>query len=229
MTIVQQATGSVVGGTTFTVTLPSATVASNTVALFVDGNTTATTPAGWTLRASQVNWLGQYLFDKAGDGTASWTVTYAGSGSATTWYVAEILNGAYDTSQSVQTIANSVTSSTSPTLTPAAGTKDIIAAITAGVGTSATPSVTYSGWTGGFVQQATLAVTASQDNPSEGIAMIGNVAATGSYATTVTLSQTSTEQSWIVASYATTAAAAGSNPHAPRAVTRVPRIRSAHL
>ena len=74
MALSQSNTGTF-GSTPFTVTLPAASNAANRVVLFVMGNTLITTPSGWTLRTSQINHMGHYLFDRAGDGGSSWSVS----------------------------------------------------------------------------------------------------------------------------------------------------------
>ena len=59
-TIVQQASGTF-DGSSFTPTLAATSSTSNLIVLIVTGNTIVTTPSGFTLRTSQVNYMGQYL------------------------------------------------------------------------------------------------------------------------------------------------------------------------
>src|SRR5678815_270051 len=148
MSISQQASGTWTG-TSFTATLPAASSASNRVVVIVAANTTVTTPSGFTLRTSQVNFMGHYLYDRAG-GSASYAFsTAAGQG---TWWIAEIPGGVYDTSSS-QNQSTGNTSYNTTSLVPASGTKMLIASI-GSVISSATVR-TVSNWNPStFVEQA---------------------------------------------------------------------------
>jgi hypothetical protein len=208
--IVQQASGTW-SGTSVTPTLPGASSASNLVVLIIAGNTTVTTPGSWNLRTSQVNQMGHYLYDRAGFSLTSVAVTTA-SGQGT-WWIAEISGGVYDTSTSANSTSGSGTYVT-PSLTPASGTRILIASL----GSTSTVARTISGWTNSFVEQADVC-QASADFPMQGVAVLDSVAANGStaYSTTATYSLTSPGRSAIIASYATSAG--GGSPSVTAALT----------
>ena len=211
MTIVQQNTGTSTG-TSFTVTLPAASNVSNRLVLIVGGNTVVTTLSGWTLRTSQVNYMGHYLYDKAGDGASSWGA-WSNAAGQLTWVLLEVQGGAYDTAASANDGASGTAYNT-PNLTPAAGTRIVLASIGS---ENANPQVrTVSGWTISFVELADLC-QASADYPMQGVAALDNLSANGStaYSTTATYSLNSTGRSALIASYATTAGGAAPAPQAP--------------
>ena len=182
----------------FTVSLPSTTSATSRIVLIIAGNTTITTPSGFTLQASQVNWMGHYLYDCAG-GAMSWTVTPSAAGQGT-WYVAEVDNGAFINALGANNAGTGTTYSTL-SLTPTSGERVLFASIG---GMSSTVVRTVSGWTGSFVEEADRSVT-TNDRPMQGVAT-RTVTANGStaYSTTTTYSATSTGRSALIASYATT-------------------------
>ena len=86
MGVIQHASGAFTG-TSFTVTLPSASQSGNLVVVHVAANTIVNTASGFTLRDSQVNYMGCYLYDRAG-GSNSWGFTCS-SGQGT-WVAIEI-------------------------------------------------------------------------------------------------------------------------------------------
>lgn len=202
MSIVQQNSG-VFNGTSFTVTLPAPSVATNVVVVIVAGNTTVTTPAGWTLRSSQVNFMGHYLYDRAG-GSASYAFTNsAGQG---TWWIAEIYKGVFDTAPTGQNATSANTTYNTQSITPGAGTRLVVASL-ASVATGGAAR-TISGWTNSFVEQVDLCqTTGATDAPMQGVAVLDNLAANGSTAqtTTATYSASSTGRSALIASYSTRA------------------------
>jgi hypothetical protein len=204
MAIVRQASGTFTA-TGFSPTLPAASSASNCVVLVIAGNTTVTTPASWTLRDSQVNFMGHYIYDRAGVSLTSVTITSAaGQG---TWWIAEIASGAYQSSLSANNTAAGTTYNT-PSLTPTAGTREVLASI-ASTAFSAGTARTVSGWTSSFIEQADVCeVTA--DSPMQGIASLDDLAAGGAtaYTTTATYSANSVGRSAIIASYVTAGGAA---------------------
>ena len=217
MTIVQVNSGQITNAAAFTPTLGSATSGSNRLALFVAGNTTVTTLSGWTLRTSQVNEMGHYLYDRAGDGGTSWGPWTNVSGDLT-WVVLEIQAGVYISGSGQNSISSSTTYST-PNNTPTAGTRCVVASIASLIATTAVRTV--SGRTNSFVEQADLCV-ADSDYPMQGVAVLDNVAANGStaYSTTATYSQASTGRSALIASYETSSGAP--------AATSFPFKRSPH-
>jgi hypothetical protein len=203
--IVQQASGTWTG-TSFTPTLPGASSASNAVVIVIAGNTTVTTPTNWALRQSQVNFMGHYLYDRAGVALTSIAMTSAaGQG---TWWIAEVTSGAHDISNSTND-STVLGSYSTPALTPTTGTRILIASIASTSSASPTVARTISGWTNGFVEQADLCQQ-SADFPMQGVAILDSVASTGAtaYSTTGTFSDLSTGRSAIIASYVTSAGAA---------------------
>lgn len=197
MTIIQQASGTFTASG-FSATLPGASSASNCVVLIIAGNTTITTPASWTARQSNVNEMGHYLYDRAGASLTSVTVTSAaGQG---TWWIAEIGSGAHDISSSANNIAQTTTYTT-PSLTPTAGTRIVIASLASLTGFATVRTI--SGWTNSFVEQADVC-QASADYPMQGVATLDDFTANGStaYSTTGTYSASSS-RSAIIASYVT--------------------------
>lgn len=200
MGILQQASGTFSGGSPFTVALPGASSASSRVVLFVAGNTIISTPSGWTLRASQVNYMGHYLFDVAGGGT-SYTVTPgASSASAGMWYLAEVASGVFDRTVG-DNQAGGDGSITSPIFTPTAGVRTLFASV--GSLDDGTASATVDSWTGGYVEQTDLSV-ALADRPMGAVATL-DLTATGStaYGTVATFSKTRIGRSVIMGSYVT--------------------------
>lgn len=201
MGILQQNSGTF-NGSPFTVTLPTASSATNRVVVVVAANTIINTPAGWTLRSSQVNWMGHYMWDRPG-GATGWTFT--GSNGQGTWWIAEIPGGTYDNSTGTNTTSGSPTFATPP-LTPAAGDRTLLASIgsTNGVSTR-----TMSGWTGGFVEQVDVCYVGA-DNPNQGGAAL-DVAADGStaYSTSATYSTGSFGRSSLIGSYGYTGGGGG--------------------
>lgn len=202
MGILQQASGTFTG-TSFTPTLPATSSAANCVVLIVAGNTTVTTPAGWTLRTSQVNQMGHYLWDRQGVALAS--VAVSNSAGQGTWWIAEIAGGSYQNASSVNAASNATTYVT-PSLTPTAGVRTLIASLGS---THATTARTISGWTNSFVEVADVC-QATADFPMQGVAVRDDLTVNGStaYSTTGTYSLSNGGRSAIIASYVTTAAPA---------------------
>lgn len=205
MPIVQQASGTFNGLNTLTATLPGASSASNTVVLFVAGNTTVTTPTNWSLRTSQVNSMGHYLYERAG--VALTSISTNNAAGAGTWWIAEIAGGVYDTSAGQNAgAAGSGTYNTPTTFTPAAGNRIILADLGSLVGNATVR--TLSGWTNSFVEQIDVCQPTA-DYPMQGGAALDGVTANGSttYSTTGTYSNASIGRSALVGSWATSGAA----------------------
>lgn len=201
MGIVQEASG-LFSGSPFSPTLPGPSSASNTVIVVIAGNTTVTTPGSWTLRTSQVNFMGHYLFERAGFALSSVAITAAaGIG---TWYIAEV-NGAYDTSLSANNTAAATTYVT-PNIAPATGLRTLVASLGSTIGSAA--ARTISGWTNGFIEEADVS-QATSDAPMQGVASLG-VTGNGvtTFNTTGTYSASSDGRSAIIASYVDGGAAA---------------------
>jgi len=203
MGIVQQASGTSTGGGNFTVALPAASSAANLVVVSIVSDSVIATPSGWTLRASQVNNVGHYLWDRAG-GSSSYTFNLATAGQIA-WQITEIQGGVFDKAVSANNVANA-TSYAAPPITPAAGQKILLLSFGAQKYFSGVPSAfTYSG-SPTMDSFQTFAVT---DNTTQGAAHLDIPSATGStaYNFTATNGASSTQiASWsaIVASYTTT-------------------------
>lgn len=207
MTIVQQNTGlrTDAAANPFTVTLPGTTVTGNRVILVVAGNTTVTTPAGFTLRASQVAQMGHYLFDGP-PGAASWSVTAAAG--QLTWWVAEVVGGTFDIAAGANSGTVLGTTYATPALVPTAGTRLLLASI-GSLTTSGGAARTISGWTNSYTEQADICQPTA-DAPMQGIAVIDNTTRDGVANTSTggTFTLTS-KSSALIASYVTSVAVAG--------------------
>jgi hypothetical protein len=212
-------------GTSIAVSLASSPATTSKVVLFISANTTVTT-TGWTVRDSQVNFMGTYLLEQAGDGsTKTWTIpAAAGQGM---WFVCEIANATYLTkTNNPSTLDTGSTASTAipfTAVTPTAGARVIIAGSRGIIGTSGSPA-TYSGWAGGFTEVADTG-TATGDRPSGAIATL-EVTADGTTAYTpgaaVVASAAQQARSSIIAVYSTSAGGGTSytsNPADPVGVT----------
>lgn len=201
MALIQQASGTFTG-TTLTPTLPAASSASNGVVIIICGNTTITTPTNWNLRASQVNYMGHYWLDRIGTPLTSVTIT-CGAGSGT-WWAAEIAGAYFFSVTGANNIAASTTYTT-PTLTPTAGTREIIASI--GSTTPTSTIRTADTWLNGFQEQADIC-QAIADYPMQAVAVLNDVYANGTttYSTGATYSAPSEGRSALIGSYATTIA-----------------------
>ncbi len=198
MSIVQQSSGTFTGSS-FTVALPAASSASNLVVIVVAANITITTPAGFTLRTSQVNFMGHYLLDAAGGGTSYAITCSAGAG---TWWAVEVKAGAYSSALSANDTTDALTYFT-PAITPAAGLKLMLASI--GSLTSATVIRTVSGWTNSFVEQVDVCQPTADYPMQGGAALESTVDGATAYSTTTTFSASSTGRSAIISAYVTTA------------------------
>lgn len=213
MPIIQQATGTW-SGTSFTPALPAASLTGRSVVVFVAGNTTVTTPSGWALRTSQVNFMGHYLFDKPGDGTTGAAFTSAaGQG---TWWILE-LAATFDIAASAND-STFATTYTTPNLTPSSGSRTLLASLGS---LHATTGRTFSGWTNSFVEQVDL-FHPSADFPSQGGALLDVVASGAAYSTSATYSLNNDGRSAIIAAYADTPVQAEGtkNANATRAMGR---------
>ncbi|WP_142003583.1 N,N-dimethylformamidase beta subunit family domain-containing protein [Amycolatopsis cihanbeyliensis] len=199
--MVQWEAGSVNGDAGVTVTLPAATDPGNRVVVAVAGNTTLGTPAGWTRRDRTVNWLGHYLFDKAGDGAAEWEFT-AGTASQLAWVALEIAGGEFDAVAAEQAVWVATRTARTPELIPAPGERLLIASV--GGGTDGAPSRSVSSWLSGFTELADLQVTGGADNPSHALAVLeATVDGVTPYQTAVTWNGNVVSHARILASYAT--------------------------
>ncbi len=197
-------------GVSMDVSLPGPSAATSVVALFVAGNTSVPTPAGWTRREIQLNTMGHYLFTREGGGASSWTIpSNAGTG---TWYVAEIGNGEYDTSASAEN-TNYAFSYTTPSLVPSAGTRLILASIGA-VHQNGTPA-TMASWTNGFEEVADIC-SLSADHPMQAVAAYTvDTDGIATYSTTGTYEFERSGRTAIIASFVTTTNSEGEAANLP--------------
>ncbi len=159
----QQQTGTW-DGAGFTVTLPQAPAETSTLVLIVAGNTTVATPAGWTLRQSQVEAMGHYLYTCTDTTATSWNVI--SNNGAGTWWIAEVTNAAYDVASGSRNAGVGHVSYATPTITPGTGSRMLIASIGASGGASVR---TVAGWTNDFTEVADICQP-SWDYPMQGVA-----------------------------------------------------------
>lgn len=195
MAVIQQASGQFNGNGGFTPTLPAASSPSNTVVVAIAGNTVVATPSGWTLRTSQVNWMGHYLWDRTG-GSAAYSFTANGQG---TWWIAE-LSGTYNTALSANNTA-AANIYTTPTLTPSAGNKTLIASIGNVKANDNARTTTFSD---SFVESVDTYVPVG-DYPLHALATREAPGGTA-YSTAATASATSVGWSAIIAAYTSASA-----------------------
>jgi hypothetical protein len=181
--------------------------------LIVAGSATITTPAGWTLRTSQVANEGHYWFERSGVSVTSVALT-GGSASPETWWMVEIAGGVYQLATGQNNVASGTTYNT-PSITPTAGTKILLASIGSASNVLGDNIVrTASGWTSSFVEQIDICQPSS-DYPMQGGAILPDFTADGvaAYSTTATYSSASTGRSALIGSYVTAAGAAPAVPH----------------
>jgi hypothetical protein len=195
--VVQQNSG-LFNGTSAVITLPSATSASNLLVISIGADVTMQTLSGWTLRTSQVNDMGHYMWTKQGDGASSWTFT-ADASLPGVWYVEEIENGTYLTATGQNNVSSQTTYGTT-TLTPTAGERRMLASI-GSLHNSSTR--TLSGWTNSYVEQSDQCSNVPA-RPLQGTAAL-EVTANGStgYSTTATYSVTNTSKSALHGAFGT--------------------------
>lgn len=180
-----------------TVSLPAAAASSSCVVLIIAASGTITTPAGWSLRTSQVNWMGHYLFTVTGTTASSWSVS-AASGTVGTWWIAELANTTYDTSASSNDTGGAIMYTT-PALVPTAGKRMMLTSV-AGINPTG-DGRSISSWTNSFTEIADL-VYPTGDKPMQGVAT-RTVTTDGvaSYGTTATYNDFLYGKSAIIASF----------------------------
>lgn len=208
-TLTQQRSGTF-SSSGFTVSLPAAPSTNSCIVLYIAGNTTVTTPAGWTLRQSQVNYMGHYLYTLTGSVSSSWTVSSAAG--VGTWWVGEVTNSTYDLGASSNAPSSS-TAYTTPSITPASGENILLASI--GSVNSQSTARTISSWTNSFNEVADVCNPVS-DYPMQSVATY-LVSADGStnYNTSATYSAASTGRSAIICALKTTGATGYNDTSAP--------------
>lgn len=205
MPIVQQASGTATASGTFAVALPAASTTGNRVVVTIVSDNTIATPAGWTLRDSQVNFVGHYLWDRAADGSTSYNFTLPTTGQVD-WWIAELPGGTFDVSSSANNTAQA-TSYAGPPLTPTAGRRVLIASF-GNQNYFSTYADTYT-WSGAWSSQAFQTFTAAP-NTAQGVAIQDLASVTGSYTATASYTLAGSAalcagRSAIMASYVVTA------------------------
>jgi hypothetical protein len=204
--VVQQNSG-LFNGTSAVVTLPSATSSANLLVISIGADVTMQTLAGWTLRTSQVNDMGHYMWTKQGDGASSWTFTADGALPGA-WYIEEITDGTYINATGQNNVTSQTTYGTT-TLTPTAGQRRMLASI----GSLHNSSVrTLSGWTNSYVEQSDQCSNVPA-RPLQGTAALEATAdgVTG-YSTTATYSLTNTSKSALHGAFGTSSGGAPAIP-----------------
>lgn len=220
--IVQEAFGQINGAATFTITLPAASSASNRVVAIVIGNTTVTTPSGWTLDKSAVNNMGSYGYSRTG-GLASYV--FVNAAGQLNWYAAEIDGpGTFDVGGAAET-AGAATTLATPSITPTAGDRIIFAAVGASGGTIQTR--TASGWTNGFIEHCDQCVAASDDPMGAVAALLQTANGSTAINTTATYSAAAMgARTGLTLAYRTPVSAAAAAGPVPQVITRVSSFRS---
>lgn len=197
MAIVQQnhGSGAVGAGLVATVTLPSPTTAGNKVLIvgvlhsvgtIVSSGFAKDVPMVWGPAPSNQ----AIIFTKnTSGGESSWSLTgFAFATEVVMWYVFELpglVAGAVD---KTATAAGGSSTATQATGTTAATTVANELAVAVVVGLLASGTVTFSGWTNGYVQQITNSVALDSGvTASVGVAF-GELVATGATSTTVSMS-----------------------------------------
>lgn len=182
MSILDRNSGTFNTTTTITVTRSSGNFGTGTIIVVaIFGNTTVSTPGGWTQRTNSVVNLGLYSYDKTGAGESSVVFTAGVTGSGE-WFVWELSSGSsYLGAQSSQN-AVGASSYATPSVTPAAGNAHLMA-VAGGMHAGGTAR-NVTGWTSSFVEWADAQVLA-QDFPFSAAADV-DVTANGSTAYTST-------------------------------------------
>lgn len=159
---VQHFEGSTINTASIATSLPGATTAGHSIMIFAQGAGTITTPAGFTSESPQVNQQGFYVFDKmvaSGNSTDTPTLTMSGTFTAT-WMIVEYSGlTAIDTSSGNNgSTGNNTTPIATPSITPTAGTRLLVAAVggVRGDPSAFDPGTNPSTWTSSFVGQASV-------------------------------------------------------------------------
>ena len=191
MALVEDAGAAFTVAGNFSVTLPAASSSANLLVVTIAGNMTVATPSGWTLRTSQVNDMGHYMWTRQGDGASSYTFNATGQG---VWYIAEVAAGTYLTASGQNNVASASTYTTT-SLTPTAGDRTMIASI--GSLTPNNTNRTASAWLNSYVEESDF-VQPTADRPMQATASL-DVTANGStaYSTGCTFSRNLDAKFWL--------------------------------
>lgn len=148
---------------TNTVTWDTPATAGNTLVIIVGADdyiSAGNRPSGFTFSTGmgQETFLGHYLFWKVASGGETSAQYTLGSSATSAWVTAEISGldaSPYDTSNG-QLVGTGSTTYTTPSITPTAGDRYIIASIG---GSSAAGSMTLTNWTNSFVERQDVSTT----------------------------------------------------------------------
>lgn len=221
-----------------TATWPAAPTSGDVLLALVDSDTTMTSgPTGYAAVTSNVGGQGAYIYEKTAGAGESTALTVTPNGANITALLGLEITGttgrdAISTVTSAQGSSQSSVNITS--ITTAAGDGDLVIALV--MLHNANPSPAFGDpptWSNGFAHFTTVGNTTG--TVLRDVIYIGTktvAASTSVGATTCTWPGGAVPEvdssTWMVG-YKAAAAAAGSNPPAIRAITRVPRIRAAHF
>lgn len=174
-----------------TVTLPAVTSADNRLVLCIVSDSTVATPAGWLLEESQVQFAGQYVFRKRGDGGQSWVIPTAAV--STSWVILELSGihwvdpvAAVVSAGSVSGVTVRSTGVTDETVAAVGGIA-VASWATTKPGTSAI--ATLDGYTNSFTEVADTSTTRTVSGVNVGIAVATlAVTADAAFESTATIS-----------------------------------------
>lgn len=188
MTILDRNSGTFNGSTSAVITRSSGSFGTGTVVVVaIFSNTTWQTLSGFTQRTNSVSSMGLYSYDKAGAGEASFTFTANASGMGV-WFCWELSSGSSWVTGSAAQTDPAGASYTSPSITPSAGDRHLLA-IVGGNGGAVAKNVTS--WSDSFTEWADAQAALTGDG-TFAAAADRDVTANGStaYSTTGTFNST---------------------------------------
>lgn len=199
--------------TTFNVTRSTGSFGTGTVIVIgVFGNTVVSTPAGASVRATNVSNLGLYVFEIAGAGQASITVTASPAGSGE-WFVWELTSGStFLTGNAGEAGGNAFMNLS---ITPTAGDRHILAAA-GGINTGNARAVT--GYSNSFSMFGAAQV-AAQDWPFAAGANLDTTASGAAIATTATFNGATVVSGGVIVAYVNTGGGDVTAPTVPTGLT----------
>lgn len=189
--IVQETAGDTGAGTpsSYSVTLPVATTAGNSVVIICTSDATVSTPAGFTLDKSQINNNGHYTFRKTTAGAETgWTLTPSVA-AAGCWYAVEIaglVSSPVDVTASTGSVTGDATRSTGTT---SSTTQPLTVAFASWGSSAATnPAPLHSGQTNSFFERINDRATTKTSGTNIGLSVAAKVlTAAGTVESTATL------------------------------------------
>lgn len=205
MGIIQENSGTF-NGTSIAASLPATPGAGRTV-IIICGNTTVTTPVGWTLDASSVANMGHYAYSRTSAPISVSITCGLGQGM---WYMAEMdgAGGALDIGSAAH-LASAATTYFTPNATLTTGPRTVFGSLGASGGTI--QCRTISGWTNSFLEKADFCVAVG-DDPMGAVATLDTVGnGVTVYSTTGTYSAAAMgDRSGLIVSYPVAASASAS-------------------